>query len=404
MSIAQFLSGIGFSIIFPFFPFYFRELGLKTDQEVLLWMGYTSLAFGITMGVSAPIWGLVADRYGRKLMVIRSMLAGAVVLGLMGLATSPWHIFFLRILQGMTTGTVTASVTMVSSVTPAAQLGLSLGILQTALLLGNVIGPLAGGVMADWFGYRIPCGIAFVFLISGMFLVIFGSHERFTAPTGKRENGLKTIRDILRIEGFTTLLAVYFLVYVLGTLITPILPLFIEELSGSSDKAATLTGIIIGVSGLFSGISAAYFGRLGDRFGHGRILLFSLIASGVLSLPQAVAHSVWELFFERCLLGLMIGGVIPSVNALVSNIITKDRVGSAYGLTSSVTCLGIGAGPFLGGTIAAAVGLRWPFAFMSFLSFLVAFGVLRMGGTFKTPPRSDKKAGDVIPAIGHEYE
>ncbi len=125
MSIAQFLSGIGFSIIFPFFPFYFRELGLKTDQEVLLWMGYTSLAFGITMGVSAPIWGLVADRYGRKLMVIRSMLAGAVVLGLMGLATSPWHIFFLRILQGMTTGTVTASVTMVSSVTPAAQLGLT---------------------------------------------------------------------------------------------------------------------------------------------------------------------------------------------------------------------------------------------------------------------------------------
>jgi len=238
------------------------------------------------MGFSAPIWGLVADRYGRKLMVIRSMFAGAVVLGLMGLATSPWHIFFLRILQGMTTGTVTASVTMVSSVTPAAQLGLSLGILQTALLLGNVIEPLAGGILADWFGYRIPCGIAFVVLMAGTFLVIFGSHERFTPPAGKRENGFKTMRDILRIEGFTVLLAVYFLVYVLGTLITPILPLYIEELSGNGDKAATLTGIVVGVGGLFSGISAAYFGRLGDRFGHGRILVFSLIASGVLSLPH----------------------------------------------------------------------------------------------------------------------
>ncbi len=404
MSIAQFLSGIGFSIIFPFLPFYFRELGLKTDQEVLLWMGYIGLAFGITMGFSAPIWGLVADRYGRKLMVIRSMFAGAVVLGLMGLATSPWHIFFLRILQGMTTGTVTASVTMVSSVTPAAQLGLSLGILQTALLLGNVIGPLAGGILADWFGYRIPCGIAFVVLMAGTFLVIFGSHERFTPPAGKRENGFKTMRDILRIEGFTVLLAVYFLVYVLGTLITPILPLYIEELSGNGDKAATLTGIVVGVGGLFSGISAAYFGRLGDRFGHGRILVFSLIASGVLSLPQAVAHNVWELFVERCLLGLMVGGVIPAVNALVSNIISKDKVGSAYGLTSSVTCLGIGAGPFLGGILAAAVGLRWPFAFMGVLSFLIAFFVRRMGARFNTPSTQENQAGDTIPSIGHEYE
>jgi DHA1 family multidrug resistance protein-like MFS transporter len=322
----------------------------------------------------------------------------------MGLATSPWHIFFLRIFRGMTTGTVTASVTMVSSVTPAAQLGLSLGILQTALLLGNVIGPLAGGILADWFGYRIPCGIAFVVMLAGTVLVIFGSHERFTPPTGKRENGFATIRDILGIKGFKILLAVYFLVYVLGTLVTPILPLFIEELSGNGDKAATLTGIVVGVGGLFSGVSAAYFGRLGDRFGHGRFLLFSLVASGVLSLPQAMAHSVWELFAERCLLGLMVGGVIPSVNALVSNIISKDRVGSAYGLTSSVTCLGIGAGPFLGGILAAAVGLRWPFAFMGFLSFVIAFGVARMGITFNAPSTKEKQAGETIPAIGHEYE
>ena len=190
----------------------------------------------------------------------------------------------------------------------------------------------------------------------------------------------------------------------LGTLVTPILPLFIEELSGNGDKAATLTGIVVGVGGLFSGISAAYFGKLGDRFGHGRILLFSLVASGVLSLPQALAHSVWELFIERCLLGLMVGGGIPAVNALVSNIISKDRVGSAYGLTSSVTCLGIGAGPFLGGILAAAVGLRWPFAFMGFLSFIIAFGVARMGITFGAPSPNEKQAGETIPAIGHEYE
>jgi DHA1 family multidrug resistance protein-like MFS transporter len=404
MSVAQFMAGVGFSIFFPFLPFYFRELGLKTDRDVLLWMGYVSIAFGITMSFSAPLWGLVADRYGRKLMVIRSMIAGAVVLGFMGLATNPWHILILRILQGMTTGTITASVTMVSSVTPIENLGLSLGILQTALLMGNVIGPLAGGVLADLFGYRLSCGIAFVMLLSGAVLVIFGAKERFVRPSGKRENGFRTIQGILRTEGFIVILAVFFLVYVLNTLIIPILPLFIEELSGNGEKVATLTGVIIGMTGLFSGISAAYFGRLGDRLGHGRILFLSLVAAGIISLPQALANTVWVLFIERCLLGLAVGGVMPSVNTLVSNIISRERVGSAYGLTSSVTCLGIGMGPFLGGSMAAVVGLRWPFAAMGMLALIMAFGVRRFAKAPVKSIRGGEQAGVVYPSIGQEID
>ena len=404
MSVAQFLAGVGFSIFFPFLPFYFRELGLETDRQVLLWMGYVSIAFGVTMSISAPLWGLVADRYGRKLMVIRSMLAGAVVLGLMGLATSPWHIFILRIFQGMTTGTITASVTMVSSVTPVENLGLSLGILQTALLMGNVVGPLAGGILADLFGYRLSCGIAFVMLFAGAVFVIFGADERFVRPSGKRENGFRTIQGILRTEGFIVILAVFFLVYVLNTLIIPILPLYIEELSGHSEKAATITGVIIGMTGLFSGISAAYFGRLGDRFGHVRVLFLSLVAAGVISLPQALADRVWVLFVERCLLGLAIGGVMPSVNTLVSNIISRERVGSAYGLTSSVTCLGIGVGPFLGGSMAAAIGLRWPFAVLGLLAFIVAFGVKRFAETLVKSVRKGEPTGIAFTSPGQEID
>jgi MFS transporter, DHA1 family, multidrug resistance protein len=377
MSLSQFLSGLGFSFVFPFFPFYLRILGLKSESEVLLWMGYTSLAFGITMGISAPLWGLLADRYGRKLMVVRSMFAGALVLGLMGLATNAWHILILRFLQGVTTGTVTAAVTMVSSVTPARRLGVSLGVLQTSLILGNVLGPLAGGILADHFGYRIPCGLAFITLLIGAILVIFGAKERFAPPVGRRENGFRTMRGILNTGGFPAILAAYFFLYVLVTMVAPILPLFIEQLAKNPGNAATLTGTIIGVSGLFSGISAAWFGRFGDRFGHDRVLLFSLIVAGVLSLPQAAAQNVWVLFVERCLQGLAMGGIVPAVNVLVSNLIPREKVGSAFGLTSSVTCLGIGAGPFLGGSMAAAIGLRWPFVIMGVLSFLIAIGVYR---------------------------
>jgi DHA1 family multidrug resistance protein-like MFS transporter len=389
MFLAQFLSGVGFSFVFPFFPFYFRELGLRNDDEVFLWMGYTSLVFGITMAVSAPLWGIIADRYGRKIMVIRSMFAGAVVLGLMGLATNPWHILILRFLQGMTTGTVTASVTLVSSVTPAARLGFSLGIVQTGLLVGNAVGPFIGGLMADQFGYRVPCGLAFIILFVGALLVIFGAKENFIKPAGHRENGLHTVRGILNTEGFLTVLVVYFMIYTLGGMIIPVLPIFIEQLAHDVSRVNTISGTFVAVAGLLSGFSAAYFGKIGDRFGHSRVLLISLILTGAVSIPQAFANNLWELFIERCLFGLAGGGIIPAVNVIVSHIIPKDRVGSAYGLTSSVTCLGIGAGPAIGGSVAAAIGLRWPFAFMGVFAFMLAFLVNRMlGGRAQTYPKN----------------
>ncbi len=383
MCVAQFLSGVGFSFVFPFFPFYFRELGIETDEGVFLWMGYTSFVFGVTMAISAPMWGLVADRYGRKIMVIRSMFAGAVVLGLMGLAVNPWHILILRFLQGLTTGTVTASIAMVSSVTPAANLGFTMGVMQTSLLVGNAVGPFIGGVVADRFGYRVPCGMAFAILSLGALLVIFGAKENFARPLGRRENGFRTIKNILRVDGFVTILAIYFMVYTLGGMIIPVLPIFIEQLAGSPERVNTIAGAFIAVVGLLSGISAAYFGRLGDRFGHSRVLIISLVATGALSIPQALANNLTALFIERCLMGLAVGGIIPAINVFVSKIIPKDRVGSAYGLTSSVTCLGIGSGPAIGGFIAAAIGIRWPFAIMGMFAFVLAFVANRMLGENK---------------------
>jgi len=311
-------------------------------------------------------------------MVIRSMFAGALVLGLMGLARNPWHILVLRFLQGMTTGTVTASVTLVSSVTPAANIGFSLGIMQTGLLAGNAVGPLLGGVMADHFGYRVPCGLAFIILFAGAILVVFGAKENFVQSAGRRENGFLAMGNILRTEGFLVVLVVYFMIYTLGGMIIPVLPIFIEQLARGAARVNTISGTFVAISGLLSGLSAAYLGKIGDRFGHSRVLLFSLIATGILSIPQTFAGSLWELFIERCLFGLAVGGVIPAVNVIVSNIIPKDRVGSAYGLTSSVTCLGIGAGPAIGGSVAAAVGIRWPFALTGVFAFIVSAIVNRM--------------------------
>ena len=372
MFLAQFSAGLGFSFVLPFFPFFFRELGVKSNEQVLLWVGWSSVAFGITMTFAAQMWGLLADKYGRKIMVLRSMMAGSLILGAMGFATSPWHLLALRILQGATTGTVTASVTLVSSITPSANLGFSMGLMYTGIFLGQAAGQLMGGLIAEAYGFRIPCYLAAIVLFIGAILVYLGATERFTQPTKKSINGIKTLKTIIAIKGFKAILLVYFLLYAISTMIFPILPLFIEKLAGENAEAVSLTGIILSVTGLLTGVSAMVYGKIADRYGRTRILVLSLILTGIVSIPQSFATSIGVLFFERCLFGLAVGGIIPTVNAIVSKIISREHIGSAYGMTSAVTCLGIGMGPMMGSTLATMMGLRAPFAILGIFSFIVA--------------------------------
>ncbi len=368
----QFFSGMAFSFVLPFFPFYFRNLGVADQDANLMWNSISALAFGITMTISAPLWGMFADRWGRKLMLIRSLFAGSVILGLMGFATQPWHLLVLRMLQGATTGTVTASVTLASSITPERNRGTSLGLIQTAILLGSAAGPVMGGFMAGRYGFRLPCLLSSVLMAVGTILVILFAREQFSREEAANHRGFRTLGDIINTRGFKFILSIFFLVYVLNNMLFPVLPLFIEQLNDTDVGAESLTGIIVGVTLFIAGISAVWFGRLGDRFGYGRVLVFSLVASGIVALPQAFASSVMILFVERCLFGLAIGGLIPSVNALVSSMIPCDRIGSAYGLTSAVTCFGIGMGPFIGGVVGSAMGLRVPFLLTGILSLTLA--------------------------------
>lgn len=375
MFMAQFLTGIGFSFVFPFLPFYFRQLGVETDAAVYEWMGWSSFVFGITMAVSAPVWGVVADRYGRKIMVLRSMIAGAIILGLMGFATSPWHLLILRFFQGMATGTVAASITLVSSVTPSANLGFSMGIMQTSLMLGHAAGPFFGGLLADRFGFRIPCFCATFLLLLGTLLVITGAKESFEPAHSNNREALNNMKNVVTTYGFPIILMIYFMVYVIRTMIIPVLPFYIEDVSGTADKVATLTGTFVGVQGLLSGLSAAFLGNISDRIGPSKVLIASLLFAGLSAIPMAFAHNTTELFVELSFMGLAAGGVIPAANMMVTNSVGKRKVGSAFGLTAGVTCLGIGIGPLFGGYIASVIDPSVAFMVMGLSSLLIAYVV-----------------------------
>ena len=124
--VAQFLSIVGFSFVMPFIPFYVRFLGVDTEAKVAIWSGLLVTASGLMGAVFAPIWGGLADRYGRKMMVQRAMFGGAVVMALSGFAADVQQLLVLRLVQGALTGTVVASTTLVAAITPKNRMGFSL--------------------------------------------------------------------------------------------------------------------------------------------------------------------------------------------------------------------------------------------------------------------------------------
>lgn len=372
MWLAQLVAIMGFSFVMPFIPFYIRELGITEERWVALWAGILVSGAGLTMTFAAPLWGKLADKYGRKPMVLRSMFAGAAVVGLMGAVANVHQLLLLRLLQGALTGTVAASMALVSSTTPKAHLGYSLGLMQTAIFTGAAIGPWLGGISADHLGYRLSFAITGGLLLLSGLLVLLGARESFCPPDPKTAKAQGGIRRAAAIPGFPTVLAVFFLVNLAGTVVFPIFPLFVEKLMVSPARAASTTGLILAVSGLAAGLAAAIIGRLSDQVGQKKILVVCTLFSGLFCLPQAIAQSVGQLFGLRAAFGLAAGGTGPTINALVGKMMPRSSYGRAYGLTSSVSCLGGALGPLLGGIMASSLGLRMPFVITGSLLVLIS--------------------------------
>ena len=375
MFTAQLLSIVGFAFVLPFLPFYIRELGITDERLVPVWAGVLAAAASLVMTIFSPLWGWLSDRYGRKIMVERAMFAGAVITILTGMVSDVYQLLVLRLLTGAATGTITASVSLVSAAVPRARLGFSLGLMQVAVFLGMTLGPWIGGLLADAFGYRYTFIAGGVILLAGGLLVMVGAREHFTRPSEaalRKSGGLATL---LAYPGFSAMLAVFFLFHFSVYVAMPILPLFIEAVGNLTVGVASTTGLLFAVSGAAAAVAAAGIGYFSDKLGYKRVLIVHLILSGVLWVFHALAESIGQLMVIRVLYGLAAGGIVPTMNAIVGVLMPRDVYGRAYGLTSSMTCLGMTVGPLAGGLMASYLGYRWPFAFVSVVLVLVVFPV-----------------------------
>jgi MFS transporter, DHA1 family, multidrug resistance protein len=382
MFVAQLISAIGFSVIFPFLPLYVAELGTNTSLSLEFWAAMVFSSQALAMALAAPIWGSLSDRFGHKLMVERAMFGGAVILLLMAFARSAEELVLLRTIQGLITGTISAANALVASVAPRDRMGYAMGTLQVGLWSGVAVGPLIGGIMADTLGFRATFILTAVLLLVSGFLVLFGiSAGERPAPTpgNQRVSMLTSWNAILHVPGVPMAYLLRFLSSLGQTMLLPFIPLFIISLMHDSDLVNTITGLVVGVASATGTAAAIYLGRLGDRIGHRRILIGGALVAGIAFIPQTFVTAPWQLLVLQGLSGAAWGGLTPALSALLARYTRVGSEGIVYGLDASLVAGARAAAPLVGVLVVTLVGLRGLFVATALVFFLVAaLAVLRL--------------------------
>jgi MFS transporter, DHA1 family, multidrug resistance protein len=348
---------LAFGFVLPFLPLYLKEIGVSPDSAVVFWSGALVTSTGVSLAIFSPIWGALADRHGRKVMVLRSLLVGGLIIALMGLLQNVGQFLVLRILQGMFTGTIAAATALVAGIVPRERLAVSMGQLQTSVYVGISAGPVLGGVIAQAIGIRGTFFVAGAMLAAAGLFVWQFVHEHFIPPSPARRPGFfETLRLALRSRTLMPLMVTLMLVQLSTAIVFPILPLYVERLSSAGDPIKFYAGLAFGATAVFSALAAISYSRLVDRSGYRRILIFACFGAALFFLPQAFAQAIGEFLLLRAGLGIFFGVLIPATNAIVGLSTPAELRGSAYGLTSGATAVGNAVGPLLGSTIAAGFG------------------------------------------------
>ncbi|MFC8599115.1 MFS transporter [Isoptericola sp. NPDC057191] len=359
-TVGSFTTLVAMTLLVPFLPQYVRQLGVHDPGDVVRWSGVAYGACFLTAALTAPLWGALGDRFGRKSMLVRASLGMAVAMTLLGFVQSVEQLVAVRLLVGLLGGYSSGATILVAAQTPEHRSAWALGVLSSGVLAGNVVGPLVGGFVPAWVGIRptfVVCGaVIFLAFLATTFLL-----REARGGTGARRSAGRVPggvwRQVRQPGAVVVLLATSSLLLFSTMSIEPIVTVYVEDL-GHLSHAAGVAGVLVALTSIGSIVAAPRVGRLADRVGHARVVVACLAAAGVLALAQALVTNVWQLGVLRVLLGLALGGLLPSVTAAVRHLAPPDAVGRVLGLGVSAQYVGQVAGPVLGGVVAAQHGLR----------------------------------------------
>lgn len=338
---------VGMSMVVPFLPFYIRELGITNPDELEHWSGIVFSGPFILSFILTPVWGMLGDRFGKKTMVMRAIFGLAASQLLIGFSANVVQLFIFRMVQGAISGFIASSLALVSAGTPKERSGYAIGILQTSISSGTVIGPFIGGIISDMTSYRtvffVTSAICF---ISGI-LVLINVREPERTASKKVYTVIENYKYVFRNSAILTAMISITFIQISITIAQPVFALFVESITKGTEYISTLTGAIFGTLGIFSVISSPWWGRRNDTKSFKKNIVIAISGAGLAYCLHTYITNPFLLFPVRAFLGFCIGGIIPVLYAYINKNISDDRKGGVMGIASSFTLFGNLIGPLL---------------------------------------------------------
>ncbi|MEJ8857414.1 MFS transporter [Variovorax robiniae] len=354
----SFTTIVAMTLLLPFLPLYVEQLGVTDPAAIVQWSG---VAFGATFfsaALCAPLWGKLADLYGRKLMLIRASLGMAVAMALIGVADNVWHLVGLRLLAGLLGGYASGSMVLVATQTPKDRTGWALGTMSSAIMAGNLVGPLIGGALPPLIGIRNTFFAAGAVIFVAFLATVTLIREEKRPPVAK---GAQAKVGWASIEDKGPIVAMF----ITGTLlmlanmsIEPIITVYVAQLVADPVHVTMMAGLVMSAAALGSILSSARLGKLADRVGHWNVIVGCLAISAVLLVPQAFVTSGWQLVVLRFLMGLSLGGLLPCIASVIRHNAPERAAGQMLGWSVSARYTGQVLGPLLGGFVGGHYGMR----------------------------------------------
>jgi MFS family permease len=385
-----FIAAASFSLVMPFLPQFIEQLGVGGDS-IYTWSGWTYAISFVASAIMSPIWGNLADRYGRKPMIIRSGISIGTVYLFMSICNSPYQLFGLRILNGAMSGFIPSSIALVATNTPEESLARALALIQTASAAGTILGPMLGGSLNDLFGMRETMVIGAVILFAASLLVAFGVKERVRLDEGAvRTSPIQDLKVAFKNRTLFALMVAAMLINASIQTLEPILTKFVPMLHqeaflsavihamfGRADASSFLSGFIFALPAIATLLTAARWARIGEHYGFAQLLAIGLALAGLLVLPQSLVTTAGMLILLRFLYGVMTAAVQPAINATLAVAVHPSFRGRAYGINQSANYMGAVIGPALSGYVADWFGPRAVFVFTGVMLLVSAIWVRR---------------------------
>lgn len=367
----SFTTVVAMTLLLPFLPIYVAHLGVHSPAAVVQWSG---IAFGATFfgaALAAPLWGRLADRYGRKPILMRASLGMAVTMSMIGMVQNVWQLALLRLLAGLVGGYASGSIVLVATETPKNRSAWALGTLSTGVMAGSLAGPLIGGLLPGLIGLRQTFFLAgFTIFLAFLATTLLIREQRPRRPRARAARrparAWTTLPDRRPV---IAMLLTALLLMLANMSIEPIITLYVAQLMPGSPHVTLASGLVMSVAALGGILAAPRLGRLADRIGPWKVIIACLAVAALLLVPQAFVTSLWQLLVLRFLMGLALAGLLPCIAAQIRHSVPDGITGAMLGYSQSAQYAGQVAGPLLGGFIGGQLGMRWVFLATSALMF-----------------------------------